>query len=499
MTEINSMKVSSLIVALVLMLMTTFSLPALAALPEEVFVSPSGSDSNPGTRNKPLRSIQKAVDRLGPGKTVTLLDGLYDLAAPISVTARGSHERWVTIRGEKGAKVILDGLKINIPDSGIYPRNNGLIQVENAAYVRLVNIHVRNSRRAGINIQESRYIDVLNCTSENSLSPGISSWQRCEYIRILGNTVINANDMKMSWTPYKGHEAPHEAISVAGSHHFEVAWNHVYNCEKEGIDVKETAAFGTVHHNYVHDCKRQGLYIDAWFGQLEHIEMYRNVVHGCESGIAISSEDGPNTRNLKIHHNLVYNNRATGIFFSRWGEDNLREEIDVYNNTFYRNGWGKNFSGDPQYWLSGGCYLYSTKLRDLRIERNIFARNFPFEIGHTGKMTDKWSSLQRIDISRNLIQDINKVEYPIYLHTWLKDSVYSTTGAHAILADPLFENPEAGDFRLKEGSPAKDDTGSYLGAFPKGSAKENFWWKENFPPVIDIENYLPDYPSGTGK
>lgn len=173
-----------------------------------MFVSLSGSDSNAGTRNKPLRSIQKAVDKLGPGKTVTLLEGQYDLAAPITISMKGSAENWITIRGEKGAKVILDGLKINIPDSGIYPRNNGLVQVENAAYVRLVNIHVRNSHRSGINIQESRYIDVINCTSENSLSPGIASWQRCEYIRILGNTVINANDMKMSWTPYKGHEAP---------------------------------------------------------------------------------------------------------------------------------------------------------------------------------------------------------------------------------------------------------------------------------------------------
>ncbi|WP_439585744.1 right-handed parallel beta-helix repeat-containing protein [Dyadobacter bucti] len=485
----------------ILILATTWCPLRLDAIPpvQEVFVSPSGNDSSPGTRNKPLRSIQKAVHMLGPGMTVTLLDGLYDLAAPITVSVKGSAERWITIQGDKDASVILDGLKINIPDQGIYPRNTGLIQIASATYVRLVNIHVRNSRRSGINIQESKYIDVLNCKSENSLSPGIASWQRCEYIRILGNTVINANDMKMSWTPYKGHEAPHEAISVAGSHHFEVAWNHVYNCEKEGIDVKETAAFGTVHHNYVHDLKRQGLYIDAWFGQLEHIEMYRNVVHNCESGIAISSEDGPNTKNLKIHHNLVYNNRATGIFFSRWGADNLREEVDVYNNTFYRNGWGKNFSGDPQYWLSGGCYLYSTKLKNLRIQNNIFARNFPFEIGHTSKLVDRWGTLQQIDISRNLIQDINKAVYPIYLHAWLKDSVYSTTGTHAILADPLFQNPEEGDFRLKETSPAKDGAGNYLGAFPKGITREDFWWKENFPPVINIEKYQPNYPSGTEK
>ena len=271
----------------------------------EIFVAPTGKDSNPGTSKKPLRSIQKAINKASAGTTVTLLTGEYNLNAPVTISAKGTPGGWIILRGAKGAEAILNGIKINIPDSGKYPRNNGLIQVQNAAYIRIQNIHVRNSHRAGINIQESKYVDVVNCISENSLSPGIAAWQRCEYIRVLGNTVINANNMKMSWTPYKGHEAPHEAISIGGAHHFEVAWNHVYNCQKEGIDVKETAAYGIVHHNYVHHLKRQGLYIDGWFGQLEEIEMYDNIVHDCESGIAVSSEEGPKTRNLKNHHNLV--------------------------------------------------------------------------------------------------------------------------------------------------------------------------------------------------
>jgi len=465
------------------------------ATQKEIYVSTTGKDSNPGTFKKPLRSIQKAVDQLAPGKTVTLLAGIYELKAPILISAKGSENGWLTLRGLKGAKIILDGTNVNIPDSGVYPRNNGLIQIQHAGYVKIQNIHIRNSHRAGINIQESQHIDIINCISENSLSPGIAAWQRCEYIRILGNTVINANDMKMSWTPYKGHEAPHEAISIGGAHHFEVAWNHVYNCQKEGIDVKETAAHGIVHHNYVHDLKRQGLYIDGWFGQLEDIEMYENVVHGCESGIAVSSEEGPNTRNLRIHHNLVYNNRATGIFFSRWGADNLRENVAIYNNTFYRNGWGRNFSGDPQYWLSGGCYLYSTNLKDVSITNNIFAHNFPFEIGHTSRMEDNWMVEKNINISHNLIRDVNKFSYPMYLETWLKDSVYSMTGTHAVLDDPLFENPEKGDFRLKKGSPAVLSSASnklhvnYMGAYPADTPTEKFWWQENFPPQIDTGTY----------
>lgn len=468
---------------------------------KEYFVSPNGSDSNPGTKEKPLLTIQNAVEKLKAGETLVLLQGTYKMESSVTFSCNGTASAWITFRGEKGESVILDGKDFNIGNTRGYPGNKGLIQIENAEYVRIQNVHVRNSHRSGINIQESKYIDIINCTSENSLSPGIAAWQRCEYIRILGNTVINANDMKMSWTPYKGSEAPHEAISMAGPHYFEVAYNHVFNCKKEGIDVKETASFGTVHHNYVHDCARQGLYIDGWFGQLENIEMYENVVHGCEAGIAVSSEEGPNTKNLKIHHNLVYNNRAAGIFFSRWGADNPRENVEVYNNTFYRNGWGPNFSGDPQYWLSGGCYLFTTNMKDVKIRNNIFAKNYPFEIGHTCLLRGNWMEEKNIKIDYNLIHDVNTISCPIYLAAWSKDSVYSITGTNAILKDPLFVNPENEDFRLSQKSPAvdsgspgkefNDKNGSRndVGAFPLGTAAESFWWTKVFPPEINVETY----------
>lgn len=463
---------------------------------KDIYVSPSGSDSNSGSRDNPFLSVHRAVSILEPGSTLTLLEGVYQLDSMIVISIHADKDAWITVQGEAGANVILDGDKVNIPRSKGYPNNNGLIQIEDAAYIKIQNIHVRNSHRSGINIQESHHIDIINCTSENSLSPGIAAWQQCQYIRVLGNTVINANDSAMSWEPFKGSEAPHEAISMAGPHHFEVAWNHVYDCQKEGIDVKETASFGKVHHNYIHNCKRQGLYIDGWFGELQDIEMFENVVHDCEAGIAVSSEEGPDTRNLRIHHNLIYNNRATGIFFSRWGADNPRKDVEVYNNTFYQNGWGPAFEGNPQYWLTGGCYFYTTNIRDIIIRNNIFSRNFPFEIGHSGRFKTGWMEDKNIVIDYNLIHDVNVYNYPMYLETWLNDSVYSIKGTHAVLKEPLFVNPEEGDFRLQDNSPAIDaghpgqkytqTNGSRndLGAFPAGTSAEAFWWKKDFPPLL---------------
>lgn len=468
--------------------------------PREFFVATNGNDASPGTKTRPFLTVQHGIEQLTAGDTLTLLPGKWDLDSPVTIRHRGLEGSWITIRGEGSAEVLLDGSNAIIKNRGRYPNNNGLIQIEDAAYIRLQNIKVQNSDRAGINIQESNNIDVFNCKSENSLSPGIAAWQRCEYIRIFGNSVVNANNMQMSRTPYRGSEAPHEAISMAGPHHFEVAYNHVYDCRKEGIDVKETASFGSVHHNYVHHCDRQGLYIDGWFGQLQDIDMYSNVVHNCEAGIAISSEEGPNTKNLKIHHNLIFNNRATALFFSRWGADNPRENVKVYHNTFYRNGWGNNFEGDIDYWLNGGFYLYSVNLHNVHVYNNIFAQNFPFEIGHTSRYKPDFMDTQNIKIEYNLIHDVNTVEYPVYLGTWLKDTVYSVKGSNPVEHAPLFIDPEAGDFRLAPGSPAinaglaiSTDDGNAkgttdIGAFRYGTGENEFWWKEGFPPVINAFN-----------
>ncbi len=470
----------------------------------KIYVSTNGNDKNDGTRENPLKSIHLAIVKLNAGQILILLPGTYNLEQSVKISKQGDKENWIIIEGEKNTDVIFDGLDYNIGNTETYPFNKGLIQIENAEYVRIKNITVKNSHRSGINIRESKNIDIINCTTINSLSPGIAAWQHCSYIRVLGNTVINASDMEMSWNPYRGSEAPHEAISMAGPHYFEVAYNHVYNCKKEGIDVKETASFGKVHHNYIHHCARQGLYIDGWFGQLQNIEMYENVVHNCEAGIAVSSEEGPNTKNLKIHHNLIYNNRATGLFFSRWGADNPRENVEVYNNTFYKNGWGHNFSGDPQYWLTGGCYLYSVNLKDVKIRNNIFAQNSPFEIGRTSLLSPEMMKTQKIEIDYNLVHDINTTRFPVYLETWLKDTVYSIKGENTILASPLFEDPESGDFRLKKPSPAvdsghpdpiyndKDNSRNDVGAFPLGTSLKDFWWLNSFPPKITKE-YLIDF------
>src|SRR4051794_10548071 len=74
------------------------ALPAHAATPVALYVSPDGSDTNPGTSaNSPFRTLQRAqaavrgIDQANSGAiTVNLAGGTYRLSKPLVLTAADS-------------------------------------------------------------------------------------------------------------------------------------------------------------------------------------------------------------------------------------------------------------------------------------------------------------------------------------------------------------------------------------------------------------------------
>lgn len=103
---------------------------------------------------------------------------------------------------------------------------------------------------------------------------------------------------------------------------------------------------------------RQAYYIDSCHGALTDVEMSHNVAHDCKgAGFVLSVEGGAIADHIQFHHNLLYDNWGTGIFFSRWGNDGLRRNARIYNHTVYRNGNGQPKPGEQYFWLTGGLYI----------------------------------------------------------------------------------------------------------------------------------------------
>lgn len=417
-----------------------------------------------GTIDSPFNSAQHAIDQLCPGDTLYFRGGIYETDRPIMILDK---ER-ITISSYGSELAIFDGSGYN-GDSPNYDTEYGIFTFNRCSGVVLRNMKFRNSHCKGISIFNSNDMEVLHCETENTFACGIAVWdssptpEKCNAFRgfrILGNTVRKANtwDMIPIGRSKEG-EPPHEAISIAGAAHFEVAYNHVYECDKEGIDVKENSRSGIIHHNSVHHCARQGLYADAWFGTLADVRFENNIVmHNRGAGLAISVE-GINSflTGVSFENNMVVGNWGTGFFISRWGFDLPRENIVVRNNTFLRNGHGGAYGTDTLFWITGGIHFFSSNIRNMIVENNIFSDNDTFEIGFSdsyGCDTDavRQSLAERnIVIRNNLVNYTDHTAFPVTVG-WPGNfsDVLQYAGENCIQAAPLFLDPDRDNYTVTD-------------------------------------------------
>jgi len=378
---------------------------------KEYFVGSNGNDNQKGTQNFPFQTVFKASEMAYPGDTVTIFGGEHKLSKQFLPVRSGTSNKWILYRSAPGQKVVFDGSLIKKVlqngDSVQFSRQTaGLFQIEKVNYLRFENISVRNSDAAGFIVRgpDCKRIELLNCTAHKTHNSGIGLWY-CDSVLVKGCEITGANDNSDEYFlpgQQKGGEAPHEALSICGARYFEVSENHVHDCHKEGIDCKEVSRHGVVHHNVVHDLPRQAYYTDAWFGLLEDVEFHSNTAYNCMWGFAISVEGkGSELRNVRFHHNLIYNMKGAGVLFGMWGNNLLRSDIHIYNNTFYHCGSPQVFSGGV-----GSFDILSKNFKDVFIYRNICDKGWDYEMGFTFKPDEVVQALKE----RNFIAEENLFE-----------------------------------------------------------------------------------------
>jgi hypothetical protein len=462
------------------------------------FVTLSGSDAGPGTATRPWQTINHAAELARAGDVVIVRGGRYVLSAQVRPRNSGRSDAWITYVGYPGEKAILDAKAVQRSSFAPGVLNEGVFQLEKVSHIRVANLTVVNSHDSGFTVRDSSDIELINNSTKGTFSSGIAVWDTnhvghaTERIRVIGNTITKATtwDQAQSEVPKQG-EPPHEAISIGGAVDFEVAYNHVFDSDKEGIDIKETSSRGRVHHNLVDNIGRQGIYVDAWFGEIKDVEVFSNVIHDCRgAGIALSVEDGKSVDNVRIHHNLIFKNDGSGLYFSRWGADNPRENIRIFNNVFYRNGYGAPSAGQTYNWQTGGLYLYSVAVHDVSIHNNIFSENRGFQMGYSelfvrnGRSWQEAAREQKILIANNLIHGSNSIGSPIQSGgtTFDRVKIYAVNGDRPLFGEPLFTDSARQNFKPLKGSAALKSH-IIAGAYRPNSAAP-LWWAGDFPPKL---------------
>ncbi|MFC6603884.1 DUF1565 domain-containing protein [Ectobacillus funiculus] len=116
-----------------------------SAQKNELYVSPIGSDKNVGSKKKPLKTIQKAVNIAKPGTTVYVRKGIYK--EQVIIKKSGLKNASIIIKAYPKEKAIIDGRGLKV--SWDY---QGLVSIHNKSYVTIDGFEIKNyeTRKEGL-------------------------------------------------------------------------------------------------------------------------------------------------------------------------------------------------------------------------------------------------------------------------------------------------------------------------------------------------------------
>lgn len=134
----------------------------------DIYLSPSGSDSNSGTKGSPLKSLQVAVDKATPGTTIFMNEGVYEISNRVNLSKSGTKDEPITIQALNWGNVELNFSKQT-------PGNNSTTAVGiylTGNYWKLQGLTICYAGDNGIKVEGSNnYIG--RCSTHHNLDTGI--------------------------------------------------------------------------------------------------------------------------------------------------------------------------------------------------------------------------------------------------------------------------------------------------------------------------------------
>lgn len=347
------------------------------------YVSPNGSDSNPGTSNKPWKTINYAVSEkspVKPGNTVLVQQGTY---TELITLAKSGNSKSGHIKLKAKGNVILRD-----PDSINGGFGEGVIQSEGKGYWVIEGFRIENTSWAGISLRDANDMIVKNNHTYETGASGIIILPKNYYnggdlevtsknIKVFDNTIERAN---WRWKGNNDTDGTQEALSIWGVDGFELANNILKEGNREGIDIKVGSRNGSVHNNTITGAAQvsgtpkgynggAAIYIDGNRANMFNIDVCNNVVYKNTADAIVIADEVPNqgdVSNIRVYNNLIYENGRQGV---NGGNGILIgrnvHNVEIVNNTIVKNVQAISIDGS---YYTGGYKPY-----DILIRNNIFA------------------------------------------------------------------------------------------------------------------------------
>ena len=314
-----------------------FSNPVLAA---DLFVSSSGSDSNAGTSNSPLRTVQKGIDKARPGDKILLAPGTYK--QDFITKTNGTRDKPITITGSDKAIVIgagrsriaevnhnyitlngftIDGLHGSSGSASGY--RDKLIYAQGKGYrsgvvgLKVLNMRLTNAAGECVRLRyfaqnnEIAFNKILNCGVEDfkfdgggKNGEGVYVGTAPEQLNDGKNPTTDRDDSRNNWIH-------HNIIDTQGN---------------ECVDIKEGASLTIVENNY---CTGQ---LDPNSGGLEargnsNIFRYNQVFGNRGAGVRLGGDTSSDGSDNDVYGNNIYDNASGGIKFQAKFQGQICENV----------------------------------------------------------------------------------------------------------------------------------------------------------------------------
>ena len=430
----------------------------------DYYVTPSGSNSNDGSQASPWQMIQFAVDQVGPGDTVNVMNGNY--IETISFNSSGSLAGgYITLRNAAGHSPVVDG-------NNTASATEGLIRIEDHSYIKVIGFELKDAKTtnpaitpAGIYvIGASHHLEIRNNIIhdiEQTTSSGPDT-AGANGIGVFGTNANSAIDSVIIHNNeiYNCKLSSSEALVLNGNvKNFIVSNNTVRDCDNIAYDfigfeeicedcpngdnldqARNGLVVGNIAYNidsngnpaYGTERSAAGFYVDGG----ANILFERNIAHDCNLGFELASEHfGKATDSITVRNNLVYKNHVAGISTGGYASGTgpgggEARDCNIVNNSFYQN----NNSTRPEDNWGAEILLQNRNIN------NIYKNNIVY--------ADPTRPRVNIDGAFN---SGNTIDYNLYFGS----SAGSADGSNSVVdQDPLLVDPDNGDLHIANTSPA---------------------------------------------
>lgn len=262
------------------------------------YVATSGSDRNPGTRSRPWRTVQRALDRLRPGQTAIVRAGVY--RQNLVAERAGRRTAPITIRGQRGAVLAAgsgdgDNVPLGLANGAAYLRFQGFV-IEGATGSSTTDIYA---------FDDAHDIEVSDCEVRRSARQGFFSEATTRRIQIL-----------RCWFHDNGGRGPENLdhnIYVEGRSHV-IAGNLIEGARNgSGIQVYPSTDRVTVAGNTIVGNALHGIILGGGGDSMSNNALIvNNILAGNKTGIATVWDGDKGTGNV-ARRNLAWRNSDGGF------------------------------------------------------------------------------------------------------------------------------------------------------------------------------------------